>query len=457
MALKRLMFAAKAATVRRRVGEFHRELLRNERRPIGDLTQLQNGMARDIAAFAMHESPYYRRTYGALDVDPGLLHDPTAWAELPILNRAAVKEFAAEFPTPEATAANVRPALTGGSTGEPLRTMHDARVPSLALSWRMYSWWGVSPYDDLARIGRWSFGRAAAMKNDIAWWPSRQLYLDASLISDETMARFHHDITRVRPRLIEGYVGAMLEFADFLERRGLSVPPPLAVATTAAPLTASARSRIEQAFGAPVYDEYRGSEFGWMAGECGERDGLHVFSDVRRIEVVDESGRPAAPGELGDLVITDLRNRVFPMIRYRTGDRGILRAEPCACGRSLPLIEQPQGRTTDLIRLPSGAVLAHRLMGMFGAHPESVRLFQIHQLADYSITVRVVPGDGADSRAHIDAAVQGLRTRIADEVPVRIEYVGGLPYTGGKTKYILSDVPPSDSGPDSSPPTGTTR
>ncbi len=151
---------------------------------------------------------------------------------------------------------------------------------------------GIDPYDDLARVGRWNFGRLATIKNDLAWWPTTQVYLDAGLISEQTMEAFHRRLTATRPRLIEGYVGAMLEFADFLERRKLSVPIPKAIATTAAPLTASVRARLESVFGAPVHDEYRGSEFGWIAGECAHRDGLHVFADVRRVEVVDEDGAP---------------------------------------------------------------------------------------------------------------------------------------------------------------------
>lgn len=443
MTLKSALFAAKASTLKSSSGRFHQQLLKNQHLTPEALGALQDGLAQDIVRTAMRESPFYHRTYESLGIDPEVLAGPEAWAELPILDRAMVKEHSAEFPTSEATARNTRTALTGGSTGEPLRTVHDARIPALALAWRMYSWWGIAPYDDLARIGRWSFGRFAALKNDASWWPTHQDYLDAGMISDETMTHFHRELIRHRPRLLEGYVGALLEFADFLERHGLHVPEPTAVATTAAPLTAPARARLEAVFGAPVHDEYRGSEFGWMAGECAQQDGLHIFADVRRIEVVDEKGFPSPPGQLGDLVVTDLRNRVFPLIRYRTGDRGILRSEPCPCGLSLPMMEQPQGRTIDVLHLPSGTALAHRLTAIFSNHPESVRLFQIHQHADFSLTVRVVEGTEPDARGHIERAVDGLRERIHHEVPVRLEYVESLPYTGGKTKYIISDVPHS--------------
>lgn len=160
MTFKGKVFAAKATTIKADAGAFHRHLLANERLSPAALGDLHDGLARETVRAAMQDSPYYRRTYGSLGVDARDLTDPEAWASLPILDCATVKTHASEFPTPYATGRNVREARTGGSTGEPLRTMHDARVPSLALSWRMYSWWGVQPFDDLARIGRWNFGRS---------------------------------------------------------------------------------------------------------------------------------------------------------------------------------------------------------------------------------------------------------------------------------------------------------
>lgn len=435
-------FRAKAATVRRRSGAFSRELMANQALAPEALRDLQWGRATGMLRWATEATTFYPEHLARHGVDLDDVRGWDDWAQLPIIDRTDVKEHSAGFRTAEARPGNVREAKTGGSTGQPLRTMQDARVPSLALAWRMYSWWGVQPWDDLARLARWGFGRADDLRNTLQWWPSRQTYLDAALISPDSMRAFHRKVTASRPALLEGYVGSMLELADFLEAEGLRLPRLTAVATTAAPLTTSVRRRLESFFEAPVYDEYRCSEFGWMAGECRERDGLHVFADARLVEVVDDDGRPLPAGEVGHLVVTDLSNRVFPLIRYRIGDRGALAGEPCPCGVTLPVMRQPEGRVTDVLRLPSGRSLNHRLMAMFSGHPDSVRLFQIHQHADHSITVRVVPGHAHDSAVHVEAAVEELRRRIDHEVPVTTEYVDDLPFTGGKIKYVVSDVAP---------------
>ena len=444
MNLKKLAFGAKARTVRRGAGAFYSALLRNQHLPPAELAALEADRAMRILSFAMEHTEFYRPHYAAHGIKPEDLSSIESWSKIPILDRATTRENSASMHSTEALARNMRDAQTGGSTGEPLRTKHDARVPTLALSWRMYGWWEVNPWDNVARIGRWGFGRFDALKNSFAWWPTKQAYLDAGLFDAQSMKTFYKQIVRNRPALLEGYVGSMLVFADFLESSGRTIPTPVAVATTAAPLTSSVRIRLQEVFGAPVYDDYRGSEFGWMAGECRTQSGLHIFSDTHKVEVVDPDDRPLPPGEVGDIVITDLTNRVFPLIRYRLGDRGALSTDHCSCGISLPLMATPDGRQTDLLRLPSGKVLGHRLMGMFGAHPEAVRLFQIYQRSDYSIVVRVVIGDSTDAKTHVDRAVSDLRVRIDNEVPVTIEYVESLPYTRGKIKYVLSDVAVGD-------------
>ncbi|WP_053384668.1 phenylacetate--CoA ligase family protein [Leucobacter celer] len=446
MGFARTAFTIKSRTVRRRSGRFLDELLSNERLPRERLAALQASRAAAIARFAATNTTYYARTFAEAGVDPARLEAPEQWQRIPVVERAMVKEHRREFISSESTRRTARQAKTGGSSGEPLWLQQDARVPTLAHAWRMYRWWGVEPWDNLARVGRWGFGAVDTLKTAVTWWPSRQIYLDAQLFDGTTMRAFHRAIVRTRPALIEGYVGAMLEFADFLEAEGLTIPTPRAIATTAAPLTENARHRLETVYGTPVYDEYRGSEINWMAAECRERSGLHVFADTRRIEILGPDGQPVPTGTVGDIVVTDLLNRVFPMIRYRVGDRGRFIERECPCGVTLPMIAQPEGRTTDIVRLPSGRMINHGLMAMFADHPESVRVFQIVQSADYALRIRIVRGGDPRGDEHIENAVAKVRRRIDDEVPIVVEYVEHLPQTGGKTKYLISELaaPPAE-------------
>lgn len=440
MGLAEAGFRIKARTVRRSSGKFFDELLANERLPRDELRALQDSRAARIARFAVANTQYYARTFAEHGIDMDNLEDPSEWQRIPVVNRALAKEHNREFVSTESNKKTAVEAVTGGSTGEPLKLQRDGRIPALAYAWRMYRWWGVEPWDNLARVARWGFGPLDTVKTALSWWPSRQVYLDVRLFDATAMRNFHKTIVKTRPALIEGYVGAMLELANFFEEEGLTTPTPRAIATTAAPLTENARHRLETVFQAPVYDEYRGSEVNWMAGECGAHKGLHVFADARRIEILGPDGLPVPTGETGDIVVTDLLNRVFPVIRYRVGDRGRFIDQECPCGVTLPMIDHPDGRTTDVVRLPSGRMISHGIPAIFAGHPESVRLFQVVQAADYSLRFKVVRGDDPRAEEHIERAVAGFRDRIGHEVPVEFEYVEHLPYTGGKTKYLISEV-----------------
>lgn len=115
-------------------------------------------------------------------------------------------------------------------------------------------------------------------------------------------------------------------------------------------LTARMRQRVSTAFACPVANSYGASEFLAMASEC--RHGrLHLNSDWLILESVDEQGRAVPDGEPGhSCLLTNLANRVQPLIRYDLGDRVTVQAGPCGCGSSLPVI-QVQGRTDDAIVL----------------------------------------------------------------------------------------------------------
>jgi phenylacetate-coenzyme A ligase PaaK-like adenylate-forming protein len=118
-------------------------------------------------------------------------------------------------------------------------------------------------------------------------------------------------------------------------------------------LVPAARAAIEHAFGCPLVNEYGASEC--MSIGFGCREGwLHVNADWVLLEPVDRHYRPAAPGEPShSVLLTNLANRVQPVIRYDLGDSVVLKPSPCACGNPLPAI-RVEGRRDDVVQLRAG-------------------------------------------------------------------------------------------------------
>jgi len=87
-----------------------------------------------------------------------------------------------------------------------------------------------------------------------------------------------------------------------------------------------------------------------VAGECIERNGLHINEDHFLVEIIDPNTlEPVAPGEIGELVITTLTKEAFPVIRFRTRDLTRLMPEPCPCGRTFMRMQRVMGRTDDML------------------------------------------------------------------------------------------------------------
>ncbi|RYD01370.1 phenylacetate-CoA ligase [Desulforamulus aquiferis] len=116
--------------------------------------------------------------------------------------------------------------------------------------------------------------------------------------------------------------------------------------------TESMRDEIERVWGISASDNYGLSEIigPGVAGECQERQGMHVSEDHFLIEVIDpRTGEPVPDGQEGELVITSLTKEALPIIRYRTRDITVINRQPCACGRTNARIRKVSGRTDDML------------------------------------------------------------------------------------------------------------
>jgi len=139
----------------------------------------------------------------------------------------------------------------------------------------------------------------------------------------------------------------------------------------AEPWSEAMRHELQEKLNIIATDNYGLSEVmgPGVAGECLERNGLHINEDHFLVEVVNpETLEPLQTGETGELVITTLTKEAFPVIRFRTRDLTSLIIEPCPCGRTFVRMSKVMGRTDDMIKIKG--------INVFPSQVESV-LFEI--------------------------------------------------------------------------------
>lgn len=114
---------------------------------------------------------------------------------------------------------------------------------------------------------------------------------------------------------------------------------------------------ISHALGCKVFEHYGMTETGFGGAVfCDSIDGYHLRDADMFFEVVDiKTGAPCAPGEYGEVAVTTFAAQAMPLIRYRTGDIGRFKKEPCTCGFELPVLERIVCRLSDVIALPDGS------------------------------------------------------------------------------------------------------
>jgi len=141
----------------------------------------------------------------------------------------------------------------------------------------------------------------------------------------------------------------------------------------AEPHSEDMRRRIEAAYGLKAYNSYGLSEMNGpgVAFECPEQNGLHVWEDAFLLEVVQpQTLEPVGPGEVGELVFTNLTRQGMPLLRYRTRDLASYDDSPCACGRSFRRLSRIQGRSDDMLIVKGVNIFPLQIDQVLMAMPE---------------------------------------------------------------------------------------
>ena len=425
------------------------------------LVAYQGDRLRRLREFAAALSPFYR------DFHRGMADRPLH--ELPVLTKAMLMEHFDDVVTDGAIRLeDIRAHLAGrhgarlylgryvvnstsGSTGRPGLFLFDRSewLSVLASFGRAHEWAGVhvslrhrmkmasvastSPAHMSARVG-------TSLQS---WWmPALRL------AASEPLAEVVRQLNRWQPDMLVAYASMARILAEEQIAGQLRIHPHL-VFTSSEVLTEDARRRIEAAWGLPAFNQYASTETGGLAAETTDHNGLEVFEDQVIVEPVDADLRPVPPGVFADkLLVTVLFNRTQPLIRYELSDSVRFSTEPNPSGRPFARIDEVQGRTEDILHLPSptGAQVAVHPVVFHAAFDRlPVGGWQVVQEAGSLRLLLAGVADGeVREQAVIDNVTHALRAVGVDPPLIRVERVPAIPRTAsGKAPLVLARPPSS--------------
>ena len=442
------LFPLWESTLKRRATLRYGALLaRTERASLDELHALQTEKLRRLLAHAAEHVPHYRDRFREVGFSPGDLRSLDDLARLPSLTREEARTTV-DARTSVALPLVAYRAVTGGTLGSALAFGYDADTEWWRKAAQLRAWgWGGYRVGDrvLYYVGDHHGLRAPPgerVRTTLERVLKRERYLSCMVRDEASLARAARFLRRSRPTAIVCYPQAGADLARHVVETG----PPLtgvAVLCHGEKVYPGDRAVMTRAFGS-VFETYAARETFMIAAECERHSGLHIAMENVLVEVVARDGsgtHRAAPGEAGEVVLTDLNNRGMPFIRYAIGD--VARAPtpaPCDCGRTLPRLGEIEGRTVETLRGPRGTRISSTLfeqilMNVVGA---DVKKFRIEQRRDDSIVLHI-----ALSRPLPAALLDRLESECSRLLPglgFSVEEVQDLlPEPSGKRRVVVVD------------------
>lgn len=419
--------------------------------PQEKLKNLQLQKFKRIFQWAYDNSPFYRNLYRSCGIEPGDIKKFEDIKKVPRTEKAMLREAQGKEPYPygEILAVPLTKVTeyrqTSGTTGQPV--YHPE-------TWQDWEWSAESWACCLYAQGYTNEDRAFLpfiYSLFIAFWAAHYGLekIGCEVIPGGGMTTEARILTmrELRPTALLSTPTYALRMAD-VARNKLGIDPrelkikKITVAGEPGANISSTRKRIEDAWGAKVYDQAGATEIGHWGFDCLEQSGMHINEALHLVEIEDiETGENIVnPGRVGKMIITTFDRYAHPCIRFDSKDVIEWNARKCECGRTFRLLNGGiQGRVDDIVKvkgvLLAPAAIEEVIRNIAELSDEyEVAVIRRGDMDSIAIKVEIIPGQESNLE-HIKFQLEDA-LRLKTNLGYDIEFCpfGSLPRYEGKAR-----------------------
>jgi phenylacetate-CoA ligase len=409
-----------------------------------EIEKLQLKKLKNLISYAYKNVPYYKKILVEHQIHPLDITNLNDVQRLPILHKDIIRKNTDSLISTAGNKNDLQKDFTSGSTGEPLVLYRDKTYSEYAKAdkYRSYEFSGYRQGNKLLYL--WGAHRDEPNKSFTSTLEqkiNRTLFVNTFDISEENMMQRINKIKGFHPEYILGYASSLYFFAKFFEKNNIYPIHPKSIISSAETLYDYQRKRISTSFHAPVFNNYGCREVGAIACECNQHNGLHVLAENQYLEIIGRDGESAAPGELGKIILTNLNNYSFPLIRYEIGDMAKKSTiTHCNCHRGLPLLDEISGRTIDNFIFPNGEIIHGGYFIYIFLGIKSINHFQVIQEKINKLLIKIVKSDEFDEK-EMQHILAKIKKELGQNIEIEIQYVEKIDKSPtGKHRVIVSKI-----------------
>jgi len=406
------------------------------------LTKLQ-----EVVKYSYENVPYYKDLFDKFEIKPEDIKNFDDFYKIPFLTREIIRKNSNNLKSKNVSEIRFRLMATSGSTGKPLEVFVDKiKYPINAFAY--YS-------TIINRAGCGIFDKSVNLtgimsipsENKGKFWKykmlSRKMHMSLLHLNKENIPKYIEKIRKFNPKYILTYPSAIIEIARYIKENQIKPIPSLKVVISAGETLYDWQKKIiEESFQCRVVEFYGHSESTTMAVSCEKNNFLHFFPEFGFVELINKDGNHVKKdGEKGEIVTTGFMHILFPFIRYKTGDIGILSNEKCSCGRNCLILKKIEGKwqqeyiySKDDVQIPFTSLYIN--FKIF----KNVEQFQFYQEEKGVIILRILKRETYSSEDTKNIR-QELSKLLGSGFELKIKFVDEVPKTAaGKYSYLVQKI-----------------